>query len=542
MAQKKSKTGARPRARAGLARAAHAAADMTSQELANFNPPLRSADAAYLPERRAITARIQDLVRNDGWTSSTLTRYVDQAIGAQFRVSYRPDWQALGLSFEAGAEFSEQVETAFRQYANDPRFYVDAAEQLNFAGLVGLAFRHRMGDGEAIAMMQWINRPWFKSRTAVQIIAPQRLSNPNDTADTDTLRDGVERNALGAPQAYWFRTTHPGDQLFGQSDQYKWVRVSRRTPWGRPIVIHQFEPDQAGATRGKSGLATVVSKVFMTNKYAAAEMQAAVLNAVLAAYIESPLDHESLAEGLSDSKGSDGIDAYNNSRLDYHEKNRVTLGGVKLPFLYPGEKIGMVDATRPNANYAEFEERALRYIAAATGQSYEQLAADYSKTNYSSVRAAMLDAWKFLSARRDAFGNHFCTPIFAAWLEDAVDLGVVKLPAGAPAFWEAYAAYTQCDWIGPARGWVDPTKEAEASVLRMGANISTLERESAEAGTDWRRNLQQRALEQRELKKLGLQDADLNTVTPSASNDELDDEGDAERDSASGTARDRGNV
>jgi lambda family phage portal protein len=514
----------------------HQAADYRSQELGGYNPRYFSTDAAWLPERQKVISRIQDLIRNDGWTSGTLNRYVDQAIGARFSLSYLPNHVALGITFEQAMEFRLQVETAWAQFAYDSRFLVDATERLNFAGLMGLAFRQRMAFGDALGIVNWIpNRPWFASRTALQLVSPERLSNPNGSPDTDKQRGGIDFNGRGAPVRYWFRNRHPGDLFFGQSDNFQWTSADRRTYWGRAIVIHHFEPEEPNQTRGKPGLISAVKKVFMANKFADASLQSAWLNATLAAYLESPLDHESLLDTVRDSSG---IDAYQSARGLYNEKNPVTLSGQRIPVLFPGEKIGFTDSNRPNANYAEFEERILRYVASATGQSYEQLAADYSKTNYSSVRAALLESWKFLSARRDHFGAGMATPFFAAWLEDAIDNGTVTLPKGAPDFWASYAAYTQCRWNGPPRGWVDPTKEVEAAIMRMEGGLTTLQDEAQEAGSDWMSTAQQQAFERNYRADLGLPEILPAGATEATDNDEADQ---AETDSAQGTSNERGN-
>ncbi|MDX2223598.1 MAG: phage portal protein [Rhodospirillaceae bacterium] len=516
---------------------AHQAADLTSQELINFRPSLLSADAAWLPERSRVIPRIHDLARNDGWTAGTLNRYVDEAIGASFRMTYMPDHVALGIDTDAALELALEVEAAFRQFANDPRNFIDAQQKLNFSAQVGLAFRHRMRDGECFAALRWQRRPWFAYRTAVLLISPERVSNPNDAPDSDTLRGGVEMDASGVPIAYHVRTTHPGDAFYGQTDRYKWEKIDRRTPWGRPIMVHHFEPEDAGQTRGKSSLAAVVKKVFMANKYADAEMQAALINAVLAAYIESPMSSEDVAEALTDNTGD--FDAYMASRTTFHETSKLTLNGARIPVLYPGEKIGMVDAARPNASYADFEKRALRYYAAATGQSYEQAAADFSETNYSSARAALLGPWKFLNARRDAFGQQFCSPIAAAWLEEAIDIGRVKLPKGAPDFWEAYAAYTQFRWTGPGRGWVDPTKEAEAAGIRMEYGLSCLQDEAADQGQDYYDLMIRQARERKLRKRFGLPDprpASVANESDTESANRADNEEDAAR---TGNSRER---
>jgi len=125
---------------------------------------------------------------------------------------------------------------------------------------------------------------------------------------------------------------------------------------------------------------------------------------------------------------------------------------------------------------------------------------DFSKTNYSSARAALLEAWRYFNSIRGWLQVHWCNPVFELWLEEAIDKGLVQ----APDFEANRYAYTRSVWIGPGRGWVDPTKEAEAAEMRMANNLSTLERECAEQGLDWEEVLEQRAREKALLEELGL--------------------------------------
>ncbi|WP_233873578.1 hypothetical protein [Paraburkholderia adhaesiva] len=85
-----------------------------------------------------------------------------------------------------------------------------------------------------------------------------------------------------------------------------------------------------------------------------------------------------------------------------------------------------------------------------------------------------------------------------------MERGEVPLPAGAPHYFEARAAYSRCLWTGVARGWIDPTKEHAGAVMGMDAALSTLKRECAEQGLDDEEVLHQRAAEIRLILKLGL--------------------------------------
>lgn len=466
------------------------AADPISQDLAGWHPFLGSADADLLPERPEIVARIRDLVRNNGWASGAVRRELDSVIGSGLRLSCKPDWRALGLSADWAAEWADLVEGQWRLWADDPACWCDATRHSTMGGLFGLAYRHYAVDGDALAVLQWRPHGGLYA-TTVRVIDPDRLSNPHDGMDTETLRAGVELDDWGAATAYHIRRRHPGDWSTTSRDGFTWERFPRETPWGRPVVVHHFDKERDEQSRGIGRLTPVLERLKMLDKYDKVELQAAVLNAVLAAFIESPFDHELLSDVLDDGK----LTGYQDMRRAFHEVRGLTLGGVRIPALFPGERIGFHTAARPNQAFAAFESAALRNIAAGIGISYEQLSADWSKTNYSSARAALLETWKTLIGRRKAFAVGFCQPVFGAWLEEAIDRGTAPLPAAAPDFNAARAAYTRCDWIGPPRGWVDPVKERQGALLGIAGGLSTLQDEAAEQGKDYQDILAQLARE-----------------------------------------------
>jgi lambda family phage portal protein len=222
---------------------------------------------------------------------------------------------------------------------------------------------------------------------------------------------------------------------------------------------------------------------------------------VMAAFVESPFDHDQFASALG---GGEELSAYQQQRLDYYQAAPINVGGAKIAFTFPGEKVTLSKPSHPNSVFEAFERASLRNIASAMGMTYEQLSMDWGQVNYSSARAALLEVWRGFAARKEHFAQAFMAPVYAAWLEEAIDRGIVTLPKGAPDFAEAKAAYCSAKWIGPGRGWVDPHKEATAATERLAAGLSTLERECAEQGADYLETIQQRARERKEMMALGL--------------------------------------
>lgn len=502
----------------GSGRVPYDAADSYSDQLANWQPALWSPDNEINIYRDRIVSRMRDLARNDGWASGTITRVLDNAVGANFRPIFKPDYRMLRLltgnkAFDAiwAEEYGQVIEAHWRSWANDPGRYCDVERKQTVSQMLRLGFRHKLLDGDALAVLQYrpdrLGAGKGRYATTVQIIDPDRLSNPQQNFDKANVRGGVEIDADGAPVAYYLREAHMGDWWSAEKTM-SWKRIKRETAWGRPIVVHDYDHERGAQHRGMGILAPIVQRLKMLIKYDESELEAAILNAIFGAYIESPYDAQMVSSALGDTGFGDGeeLSAYQTQRAEYYEDKRLNLqNGARIPHLFPNEKIVTLSAERPTSNFDGFESAVLRNIASATGLSTQQVTQDWSKVNYSSARAAIVEAWKTLTRRRDDFSVGFSQPIGTAFVEEIHDTEELPLPNNAPDFLEAKAAYSRARWMGPGRGWVDPVSEKKGAILGMNAGLSTLEMEAAEnAGEDWEEMLDQRAREIEAFKERGI--------------------------------------
>lgn len=491
------------------------AANVTDQRTAGWLPFISSADSTINPYRDRIVSRARDVVRNDGWGSGAITRILDNAIGASFRPVPKPDYRALAAAtgnaaFDANwaAEFGRALAGHWRSWANDPNRYCDASRQLNMSQIFRLAFRHLLIDGDALAVMLWMPERVGIGRaryaTSVQLIDPDRLSNPQNTYDQQYVRGGVQIDDIGAAVGYHIRRAHIGD-WYSAAAQVTWDYVPRETEWGRSVVVHDFTPERAGQHRGGAGILTpVLQRLKMLIQYDGAELDASIINAIFGAYVSSPFDPELVASALGGS--ADEIGAYQEARSGFHTGgNGIRLGGARIPQLFPGEDIKTVSSTRPNSAFKEFEAAMLRNVASAAGMSYEQLSQNWSDTNYSSARAALLESWKTITRRRQEFADGFCNHVFSTFVEESMEVDDLPLPDGAPSFIEMRAAYSNCNWLAPGRGWIDPLKERQGAILGMESGLSTLESEAADSsGVDYEEVLDQRQIEIEAFRKRGI--------------------------------------
>ncbi len=487
------------------------AADWTNPHMTDWQPWLGSPDGELNPYRDRIVSRVRDLVKNDGWASGAVTRVLDNAIGATYRPVSKPDYRALAAytgnsGFDAtwADEYGRAIDAAWRLWADDPGRYCDAARKMNFRQIARVAFRHEIVDGDCLAVMLWLPRRLGPGRaryaTSLQLVDPDRLSNPNFTFDTQDIRGGVEIDEFGAPVAYHIRRAHQGD-WWAAAASMVWERVEKEDRFGRARVVHNFTADRASQHRGGAGILTpVIQRLKMLMKYDGVELDAAIVNAIFGAYVESPFDPQLVTEAMGGDGGlgdAGAVNGYQNLRAEFHGERRIAAGGTVMPILFPGEKITTVNAARPTSNFKDFEAAVLRNVAAGAGLSAQQISNNWSDVNYSSARGALLEAWKTMDRRSADFGDGFAQPVRVCVMEEMHDRDDLPMPGGeVPEFMAMRGAYARCRWMRPPRGWMDPTKEIEASIMAIEGGMSTLEDECAAQGLDWEDVVDQRKIEQ----------------------------------------------
>lgn len=490
-------------------------AELFDRETVGWIPSVRSPDQINNIAKPLADARGRDMVRNDGYAQGGSALHKDNIVGSLFRLNAKPNIDVLGVDEAWAEEFQRVVEARFMAVAESEECWFDAARRNTFTAMIRLAVGSFVMSGEVLATAEWIRSNLRPFKTAVQMIAPERLSNPWGVADNKYRRRGIERDDYGAPQFYNIRASYPTEVY--DINAFTWKRIPARKPWGRRQVIHIIEqllPDQS---RGISDMVAVLKQMRMTKKFQEVALQNAVINATYAAAIESELPPTDVftAIGANDPNQpmmqllQQYLGTYMQVMGAYTDASKnIAIDGAKIPHLFPGTKLNLQPVGNPGGIGSHFEESLLRHIAAALGLSYEQFSRDYTKTNYSSARASMNETWKFMQSRKRMVADRFASQIYALWLEEEINAGNIPLPKGKTAAWfyepMVRDALCQCTWIGASRGQVDELKETQAAILRIDSGLSTYEEECARLGKDFREVFAQRAREDRIIKEKGL--------------------------------------
>lgn len=484
-------------------------AERTSRETIAWNPAVISPDQQINPNKEMADARGRDSVQNDGYALGAVNIHRDSIVGSQYRLNAQPEALMLGASDGWAEEFQEHVEARFNLLMDSPECWIDAGRSNTFTGLLRLGVGGFVMTGEVLATAEWLRGTDRPFHTAIQMVSPSRLSNPDGLPDTRYLRRGVKRDEFGGALGYWFRMTHPGE--WGEVEHMKWRYVEAKKPWGRRQVLHIVEPLQPDQTRGVADMVAVLKQMRMTKKFQEVVLQNAVVNASYAAAVESELPREMIFQsmGAGGAGLQDMLGGYMDSLAKYLKgSSDIKIDGVKMPHLFPGTKLALKPMGTPGGVGTGFEDSLLRNVSAALGLSYEQFSRDYTKTNYSSARASMAETWKYMQARKKTVADRMASTVYLLWLEEELNAGNIPLPRGKtkdifynPATREALSAAT---WIGASRGQIDEMKETQSAIMRIKAGLSTYEAECARLGEDFRRIFKQRAREEALIAKYGL--------------------------------------
>lgn len=444
--------------------------------------PQRMPAAQQAMDRQTLLARAEDLAANDGHAASLIDTKTLNITGWGLAPQSRLRAADLGLTVEEVRKIARDQERAFRLWSMEAH----AAGRMHLFDIQGLAVRESLRCGEYVFLARMLDDPGRRFSLALQEVHPERLATPPDRFEDLSVRDGVEVDQdTGAPVRYHFRNPSSG------FDVENWQAVDARRGH-RPLVLHGFRSTRSEQWRGEPALAAVV-KLFK-DKY-------------------DFLDYEVIAQILTASvpiaiQSSTGpmVDGYDPKDKRYYQ--RVSPG--QFLYLNEGETPHVLQSNRPGNNFEGFFRLILRTIGAAAGVPYEQLLKDFSQTNYSSARAALLEFWRVCTEYRNWFVRQFCDPIWTMVQEEALLRGYWTIPGCATVAeaWLRFRADTDLWaavwWTPPPRGYVDPLKEMQANELGLRIGVLSHSDVIAEQGRDAEEVFDQIALDRQDMADRGL--------------------------------------
>jgi len=358
----------------------------------------------------------------------------------------------------------------------------------NFYALQALVFSSRCLSGDVFVNTVIDSQGDLK----LQVIEADRVSNANLSPDTREKIQGVHLSD-GVPIAYTIQSTHPGD-IYPEYTWKTYPKYGRTT--GKQRILHIWRKERPGQVRGIPILATVLEGLRKMDRYMDAELTAAVVSNLFSVFIKT--------EGgmtLPSYTDSTQTEAQNETKSDrYYLKPGMVLN------LMPNESVEFANPTRPNSSYEPFVNSIIRQIAACVAIPFDVLMMQFNDS-YSASRAALMQFWKTVMRYRWEFIEQFCQPIYELWLENEILSGRINLDITD----DIYSA----NWVGPAKGSIDDTKEVIAARERISLGVSDIQTEAEEiGGRDWMEVHEQRKIEHELRKQSDLEKENESIQTP----------------------------
>ncbi|OFW84121.1 MAG: phage portal protein [Alphaproteobacteria bacterium GWF2_58_20] len=390
--------------------------------------------------------RSRDLVRKNTYAAAAVERIVANAIGTGIKPQSMVEDEAL----------KAEIQRLWWDWVDE----ADADGLVDFYGLQSLAMRAVVTGGEAFIR----KRPrragdGLSVPLQLQVLESEQCPVEKNEAlpSGNTVRCGIEFNAIGRRVAYWMWRYHPGDTSGGENRPNELVRVPAEE------ISHLYIPLRPGQLRGEPWLVRALIKLRDLDAYDDAELLRKKLAAMFVGFIYRPdPTGQFMNEGEAD---DDGI-------------SEASLEPGTLQVLKPGEEVKVSEPADVGGSYEAFMRQQARIIATSVGLLYEQLTGDYSTINDRTLRAALHEfrrSCQMWQHHLMVFG--MCMPVWRRWLDMAVLSGALKTKLRGRDLWRV-------KWTPQAWPYLHPVQDVQSQAMSVRAGFKSRSEVVSEMGYD----------------------------------------------------------
>lgn len=482
-----SASAAPPRARAGYLR------DTRSKVLSTRMASLRDhRDDVRIAWRRTAALAL-DLIQNSSRLRGAADQVIADTVGVELVLNPQPDLSALGYSADESAALVRLIKQRWKRYAWSKR-ECDLRGKFTVPQMIDIALRWDMAYGESLGVVSYM-KPAERRRYGITAGTKMCMVNPTklvqDTSEIEGMFQGVIHDANGRPVAYRIEQKESGIAV---KRDYRAVDAD-----GRDLVVHVFDPVDAGDVRGISRLAAAFREHIQHEILVDTTIQTAILQTVFAATLTSKSPSKEAFEAITQmdddlpqAEGenkplsvSEEYREYFRAMLDRAAESEIAIGSEpQVSHLAPDEELKLLTTQTPGPQFVGVSNELSRGMARAIGISFGGYTMNHEKATYSSVRMETASIWPVVMRRRERCAAPIAQAIYEAWLDEEVGEGRIPIKGGYEAFRANRDAICWALWQGPAKPTADDGKSAKASSERLWNGTSTLADECAEQGKD----------------------------------------------------------
>lgn len=402
----------------------------------------QSAEETDRWSRDSVRARARDLERNSDVMNSILGANKRNIVGSGIRLQAMTDSEKL----------NDKIEKLWNQWCKPKN--CDVTGQQSFSQILRMMVVRKKVDGGILVVKRYVKNAQIPLQ--LQLFEVDELDSGHDM--TGRTVGGIEYNEYNRPVGYWFK-------------QYQIDGTTEIDPVYIPAkdVIFYYTKRRPSQIREMSDMSQTLTRIRDLNEFMTAVSVKQRVMACLSVFIKKTLPPVMGRQTVSPDK------------MSYDGKS-LTPGMIKE--LNAGDDVEVVNPTGQSADATSFAKLQQRMIAAGQGISYEATSRDMSETSYSSARQGLIEDELTFDEEYEQL-TQVMDEIYEAFLEACFTAGLLKNRG----FWSDKEAFFAHEWIRQPKAWIDPLKEANATMTALKYGIKTFKQVSAESGRDWKAQL-----------------------------------------------------
>jgi lambda family phage portal protein len=393
------------------------------------DPSLRFAS---YPAMRAMRDRARSLERNNELAKALLETTVANVVGPKgFQLqcnANNPAWTE-----EHNAAWNKQAQKLMEDWFTTAdisgRDWVDHQKTV---------FRSCLRDGDVGVILD--EDGYLQGIEGDLIADPDVRYAKQNSINTDNILFGVEVDGFNNALAYWVTPLSvgtsddaPPSQRIAEQD---FIFIPNRTRFGQ--------------LRGETIYTTIFDLLDQISKW----KQATLMSALIAACF-----------GVAITKNDGGQNVYTpgNAAVNSAGQNQsqINLEPGSIQYLQPGESIETINPANPGHNFPQNLTAMVRLAGLPFRMPLELVLLDFSKTNYSSARASLQQAYAGFESWQEFFKARYLKRVYQWRISKFIKAGALEAN---PDAWSHR-------WISKAWPFLDP--QVEFTAIQMGIDIGT---------------------------------------------------------------------
>lgn len=473
----------------------------------DFCPPHRSGNAAVRESWDLLTRRIRWLVDNTYMVKRAVDLMVQLVVGEGIGVYFAglPDLQtvepgsARSILTDPLFLFGDESDQQFERWAED---YADCSRRRSLWELQSQSARDLFAAGNSLWLKVLRPAPDGVSPVSYQLLEAEQLDESKDrpaTNGNNRIEHGIEYNQYGEPIAYWLYDAHPHDSMAWPSRL-----TSNRIPAAR--VIHLALTTRASQDFGISFGNILMQPSRDEDWLVGHELTSAALAAGLTILIRESEDDDGTVP--FDTEGSELTDpaTFGNREaagVPQLAEVGLTAGTVARVKAESAEDVKVIESHRPNKDIEPFSRFLLNRGSMASNLSYHRYTGNPTGASFATLRAMINDDREMSLPLTNGIGRHIGRRIRKQ--HDGTQAALGRYRTVTPAQYGAdLARYQDFDVVGPPIRLLNPTEDLQAAAMAIRTGQSTLRRECALRGLNYRQVLRQLAVEGELTRALGV--------------------------------------